>query len=618
VNILIRIKSLFSGEGFTAAQSEIAATKASAANVKLPQELEKGAAKAEKEVDKLNKQLRGTNSALNATQALARGDVFGALNQAAGSLSEKLGNIGKQLGAAFAGFGIGWQVGTMIRDLTGLGNALDKLIVPPAAAGKSIRDMANERLAGLRAELDATKARMEGLTKAADDAAKRVEQAINAKIAKREQVGVQVEQAAPEEDRPVVAAKTSLDVSRQELEIARAKTAEEKRAADETAKAIAAEQERLVWAEKQLAEAEAIFKVYKDLGRSEEVAVDVKTASERVDALKKQIEDLRKVAGEQAIQLTVTQTAETKAETAVMRAEGGLKQAETRRTEQQQDKRTKQQEDIANQRDAIAKATKAVEEMSAAASEAPVEVKVKVTADLEAAQKALGALKTQLASMEAAALPPPLPKPQTSAEPAPAQPAAIPPEADTKPDRKSLGTINDLQQESAQAIAKAKETDKRKLERNQRDAREEADRRKKEAEEDRTQSTKDLEQAKQFRSYALSPRLRVEADKAERDATQKKEREERTYQSLLKRAQAAGYKVSENAAGDFDVTRDGRIAGTRSKRLADVVRAEAERLKGEREKKQAEVLEKDAMKAQIDAAQLLAKIAKNTEQGPVV
>ena len=530
MNILIRIKSLFSGEGFTAAQSELAATKASAASVKLPQELEKGSAKAEKEVDKLNKQLRGTNSALHATQALARGDIFGAINQSAAALSEKLGNMGKQLGAAFAGFGVGWQIGTMIRELTGLGNALDKLIVPPAVAAKSIRDMANERLAGLRAELDATKARMDGLAKAADEAAKRVEQAINARIAKREQAGVQAEQAASAEDRPIVAAQTSLDVSRQELEIARAKTAEEKRNADETAKAIAAEQERLGWAEKQLAEAEAIFKVYKDLGRSEEVAVDVITASERVVALKKQIEDLRKVAGAQAIALEVTQTAETKAETAVKRAEGGLKEAEARRESDRKaaaDKITQEKADQ-DKRDADARSRE--QEKSAAA-----------------AQKAEGR------RLEA--------------------------------ERRAKLDQGKQAQDKAQATREAAKTD--------------------------------LDQSTQFREFALSPRLRVEADRAEREANQKKERDERSYQNLLKRARASGYRAVENAAGDFDISRDPSVAGTRSKRLADAVRAEAERLKGEREKKEADQLEKDALRAQVEAAALLAKIAANTEQGPV-
>jgi hypothetical protein len=532
MNILIRIKSLFSGEGFTAAQSELAATKASAASVKLPQELEKGSAKAEKEVDKLNKQLRGTNSALHATQALARGDIFGAINQSAAALSEKLGNMGKQLGAAFAGFGVGWQIGTMIRELTGLGNALDKLIVPPAVAAKSIRDMANERLAGLRAELDATKARMDGLAKAADEAAKRVEQAINARIAKREQAGVQAEQAASAEDRPIVAAQTSLDVSRQELEIARAKTAEEKRNADETAKAIAAEQERLGWAEKQLAQAMAVVNVYKELGkeRPEELLVDVKTASERVDALKKQIEDLRKVAGEQAVQLEVTQTAETKAETAVKRAEGGLKEAEARRESDRKaaaDKITQEKADQ-DKRDADARSRE--QEKSAAA-----------------AQKAEGR------RLEA--------------------------------ERRAKLDQGKQAQDKAQATREAAKTD--------------------------------LDQSTQFREFALSPRLRVEADRAEREANQKKERDERSYQNLLKRARASGYRAVENAAGDFDVSRDPSVAGTRSKRLADAVRAEAERIKGEREKKEADQLEKDALRAQVEAAALLAKIAANTEQGPV-
>jgi hypothetical protein len=531
MNILIRIKSLFSGEGFTAAQSELAATKASAANVKLPQELEKGAVKAEKEVDKLNKQLRGTNTALHATQALARGDIFGAINQSAAALSEKLGNIGKQLGAAFAGFGVGWQLGTMIRELTGLGNALDKLIVPPAAAGKSIRDMANERLAGLRAELDATKARMEGLTKAADDAAKRVEQAINARIAKREQAGVQAEQAAPDEERPIVAARTSLDVSRQELEIARAKTAEEKRTADETAKAIAAEQERLGWAEKQLESVQAIAESLKGKGRDEALLVDVKTASERVDALKKQIEDLRKVAGEQAVAIEVTQTAETKAETAVMRAEGGLKEAEARRESDRKAAAAKIAQEKADQDKRDADDRKREDD-----------------------KKAVATQKAETRRLEA--------------------------------ERRAKLDQGKQAQDKAQATREAAKTD--------------------------------LEQSAQFRQFALSPRLRVEADKAEREANQKKERDERSYQNLLKRARASGYRAVENAAGDFDISRDPRVAGTRSKRLADAVRAEAERIKGEREKKEADQLEKDALRAQVEAAQLLAKIAHNTEQGPVV
>jgi hypothetical protein len=398
-----------------------------------------------------------------------------------------------------------------------------------------------------------------------------------------------------------VAAKTSLDVSRQELEIARAKTAEEKRAADETDKAIAVEQERLGWGEQRLAQ---LMELYRSKGRPVEMIVDIRTARERVDALKKQIEDLRKVAGAQAIALEVTQTAETKAETAVMRAEGGLKEAETRRAENQQDKRTKQQEDIAAQREAIAKATKAVEEISASASAAPVEVKVKITADLEAAQTALGEMKKKLASMEASLIPPP----ESNAQPAPAE----------IPVRNPERTIADLKQDSAEAVAKARADGKRKLEKDLAAARDEQNLRKKEADDQKEASKKDLDQSAQFRQFALSPRLRVEADRAEREANQKKERDERSYQNLLKRARVSGYRAVENAAGDFDVSRDPRVAGTRSKRLADAVRAEAERIKGEREKKDAEQLEKDALRAQVEAAALLAKIAHNTEQGPVV
>jgi flagellar basal body-associated protein FliL len=209
------------------------------------------------------------------------------------------------------GFGIGWQIGTMIRELTGLGKALDNLIVPPEIAAKSIRMMASERLGGLRAELEATKARMEGLTKAADDAAKRVQLAIDAKIAKREQAGAQAEQAAPEGDKPVIAANTALDVARQELEIARQKTAEEKKAADATAAAIDAERQRLALAEQYVKEAQHIFNVYKEIGKSAEVTVDVVAAEERVKTLKQQIEDLKKTAEEQNTQVLTAQTSET-------------------------------------------------------------------------------------------------------------------------------------------------------------------------------------------------------------------------------------------------------------------------------------------------------------------
>ena len=531
MNILISIKSLFRGEGFKAAQGELAATKTAAADVKLPQQLEAGAASADKSIDKLNKQLRGTNSALNATQALARGDVFGALNQASAALSEKLGQLGKQMGAAFAGFGIGWQIGTMIRELTGLGKALDNLIVPPEIAAKSIRTMASERLGGLRAELEATKARMEGLTKAADDAAKRVQLAIDSKIAKREQAGVQAEQAAPEPDKPVIAANTALDVARQELEIARAKTAEEKKAADATAAAIDAERQRLALAEQNVKEAQHIFSVYKELGKSAEVAVDVVTAEERVATLKKQIEDLQKTAELQGVQVQTAQTSEVRAQTAVMKAEGGVKDAEAKRKEDQQTEAKKRKDAIAAQWDLV---------------------------DEDAAKA------------------------------------------------------------KAKADAQAKAEQKQKLELAQKDAKAEAEQKKQQAEEKRTASEKDLEQSAKFRSFVLSPRLRVEADREARDAEKTQKKDDRTYQSLLKRAQAAGYKANENAEGDFDITRDTRIAGTRSKRLADVVRAEAERMKGEREKKEANALEENAKRAQIDSAFLLAKIAKNTEQGPIV
>jgi hypothetical protein len=612
MNILIQIKSLFRGEGLKAAQTELAATKSAAQQVQMPQTLANSASLSTKELDKLQKQVRGTNSALHATQALARGDVFGALNMASAALAEKLGNIGKKLAGIGAGFAIGWQIGTMIRDLTGLGKKLDSLLVQPPQVAKSIRDMANEKLGGLRAELESTSKRLESLARTADLAAARIGAVLQNRAAAADLAAAQEEANAPEAQRPVIAARRQAEAAATEVATADATLAERQKAAAQTSTELA--------------------NLRRDLAAAKsEAETKRETALDPTNPAYKKAQDLRKELG------LATSGVQVSAEFGKTRPAKQLREA-------------LEQEEYSVRIRLLTDARSAQEQVSAlqASLDSRIEADTQAQQDVMAAETALIKAKTAQVTAQsaltekqkAAATAATAPDPQSPISNAPN--LQSPPSTDTRITSlnaqiaelaaayKTVGPLpeevagepvenrEDLRKRGYELIQKRNALQKQAIRDQAEKQAAAAQPMLEQAADLRKAADVDAAQAEQARSFALDPSKRQEADRAARKAEQTKKQEDKQFASLLDRARKAGYSAVANKDGNFDIVQDKRGLGVHSKRLSDAMLAAAEKAKAEGERKQADQLEKAAKEAQVKAARLLETIAKNTEQGPVV
>jgi hypothetical protein len=162
----------------------------------------------------LTRATAGTNVALIALQRIASGDVVGGIRMSIEALSSKLGSFGIRLAGAAAAFSAGWQVGTWIRDITGLGNALDKLLAPATNAKASITTLANARLTSLRSELDGVRNSLTESAKNATELIAHLDSISKARLANQQLAQVDAARGASPSNAPVIAAAAALDNAR--------------------------------------------------------------------------------------------------------------------------------------------------------------------------------------------------------------------------------------------------------------------------------------------------------------------------------------------------------------------------------------------------------------------
>lgn len=229
MNLLLTIRSLFRREGTDEAARSLKTLKDQSSQIEMPRQMLSGSngrnasdtadgvgkmdranRKATESTVELNKAARGTSQTLLALKQVASGDIFGALRTATTAMTEKFAELGIKVGAVLGAFTVGWQVGSLIRDLTGLGKILDRLVVPPPVIAKSIRDMSAQKLAGLQAELDGARERLEKLQKAAEVASARIGSVIAAQAADVSKEGSIAEQNAGPDQRELISAQTKL------------------------------------------------------------------------------------------------------------------------------------------------------------------------------------------------------------------------------------------------------------------------------------------------------------------------------------------------------------------------------------------------------------------------
>jgi hypothetical protein len=150
-------------------------------------------------VEKLREKVLRTRSAAAGFQDILRGDIASGLTQIGASFMGKFGSLATKLGVIGAAFGAGWGIGKWLRDVTGIGKWLDKLVVQAPIAAKSISDMVRVNVGDLSKSLEATRDRLGEIKKTADQAAA----ALNAMYRKKSAV------AGAEEERQIAALRSA-------------------------------------------------------------------------------------------------------------------------------------------------------------------------------------------------------------------------------------------------------------------------------------------------------------------------------------------------------------------------------------------------------------------------
>ena len=141
-------------------------------------------------VDAAKDDLAGLKKELKAGRMEDRALRFNLGTVIGDQMQKLLGKFGAWGAAATAAFGGGWAAGKWLRDLEiggwSLGKALDNLLVPAKEVHRSIRDMADIQLGGLKGGIDASKKSMQELAKASAlvvaslEVTKRAERELNA------------------------------------------------------------------------------------------------------------------------------------------------------------------------------------------------------------------------------------------------------------------------------------------------------------------------------------------------------------------------------------------------------------------------------------------------------
>ena len=117
--------------------------------IKAKNEVSPAVKAAQREIEELRQPLLRTRGIIVGLGQVLRGDFAGGFATMGRSAMGTFGTIIGKLGAIGAAFGAAFAVGTAIRNITGLGKWLDKLVVPAEQVFVSIRDMAKVQTAGL-------------------------------------------------------------------------------------------------------------------------------------------------------------------------------------------------------------------------------------------------------------------------------------------------------------------------------------------------------------------------------------------------------------------------------------------------------------------------------------
>jgi hypothetical protein len=502
----------------------------------------------------LQRATAGTNVALIALQRIASGDVVGGIRMSIEALSTKLGNFGVQIAAAGAAFSAGWQVGTWIRDITGLGNALDKLLTPAADTKASITTLANNRLTALRAELDGVRNSLNESAKSAGELISHIDSIAKARLADRQLAQLTAARGASPANAPVIAAIAALDNARISPE-QKAGVSSMDNVAREASENRQKIQQDLSNARTELDRATKTYKEKQSQG--------VRDDSEILKAA-----IARNTINELTRQLPAALADEEKATDNARNAHTALTLAMIEETKA---------------RDALHAAVKKQNDDRAASA----------LGDPAAAQGALNARNAAI------------PNPDTL-ESLRARGRAILDEA-----RGNLGPVDDtrrrelaaefatLKQKAADIQAKAAAAIPGDLPA--------------QAAAQRTIATRAATAAADARARLTDPSIAH----AEELAARKQKESDKSFGNLLKRAHHSGYSAITDAAGNITAQRDPHVLGAIGKRLADAVVADAKQKVAEEAQRKAEALDAAAAKATIDSKTLLETIAKNTAAGPI-
>lgn len=148
------------------------------------------AKEATRDLEKMRVPIERVRTGMSGVGAVLRGDVASGLAMIGQSLIGRFGALAAKLGLIGAAFAGGFQVGKWIRDFTGLGNALDKMLIPAAQVSHSIEDIAKKRTDGLNKSLADTRTNLKEIDTAAGKAAQAFA-ALNEKAAAGVELDVQ-------------------------------------------------------------------------------------------------------------------------------------------------------------------------------------------------------------------------------------------------------------------------------------------------------------------------------------------------------------------------------------------------------------------------------------------
>jgi hypothetical protein len=512
---------------------------------------------------------QGVNTLLLATQRIASGDILGGLRMSFEALREKFGSIGVKLTAALGAFGAGWQLGTWIRDVTGLGNALDRLVAPTKVASASLRDLSMQRLTGLRDQLAGVKTTLEANTKAADDLIAKINLIAGARAAEARVAppAPKPSGAPPAQEQSALAAATAKRQTAQEVAGVLGADATRARAVLNDIRA----QLRDIQAEKQRLQA-GVFNPFTNQTETAPTSafVDLRTKEELLSKALAGAQDLETAAIDRA----------TEARTAMLNAMADERDARDALTAAMKEQAAaRQQADASRATGAAMDRTKAKTDRETARFE------------IETPERQLNYLRNKAREVLA----------EARGDQGPVSPAR---KDELRAEFLSLKKrAADIEAQRAQAAAQQAQVA--------------ADNKEAAAAKAKTIADKAAEAAEAARARVDDPAIARAQDRAAEERAKETKRKNDRFARTLADARRSGYSAVTDAGGGVVVKRDPHVLGVISKRYAEAIAAEARQRFADQKRAEANLLQQQAAAAQVKAVGLLEAIKTNTEKGPI-